>query len=200
MRILVACEFSGTVRDAFARRGCDAWSCDLLPSETEGNHILGDCMEAIAIGWDKILMHPPCTALCLSGNASYGRGMPKHAERRKAIEWTAALWRHAKAHATSVMMENPKNVMSAFIGKKTQTIHPWQFGHPEMKETWLWLHNLPPLIPTNDVHDEMMKLPKKDRERLHYASPGVNRWKLRSTTFTGIAEAMADQWGAELFV
>lgn len=195
MRVLVACEFSGTVRDAFISRGHDAASCDLLPTEKPGPHFQMDCESVIRLGWDLIVMHPPCTALCLSGNASYGTGMPKNALRIAAIEWTRSLWDIARQHSPKVIMENPTNVLGPVIGKRSQTIHPWQFGHMEQKKTWLWLHGLPPLIETNNVFDEMMKLPKKERERLHYLSPSKERGKIRSVTFSGIAEAIADQWG-----
>lgn len=197
MRVLVACEYSGTVRDAFAAKGHDAWSCDLLATEKPGNHLQQDVFEAIGLrGWDIIILHPPCTRIALCGNSTYGRGMPKHSDRLKQIEWTADLWATAKMAARiGAVMENPKNVMAARIGKRTQAIHPWQFGHPEQKETWLWIHNLLPLTPTKIVYDEMMQLPRKQRERLHFMSPSVNRGHERSRFFPGIAAAMADQWG-----
>lgn len=194
MKILVACEFSGTVRDAFARQGHTAYSCDLLPSETPGNHFQCDTMEVLDYGWDIIIMHPPCTAICLSGNRTYGKGKAKHQERLKALDWTSNLWNRAKDNAPQVMLENPANVLGAHIGKRTQEVQPWQFGHPRQKETWLWLHNLPPLKPTGNVHDEMMKLPKSEREEIFYASPGPLRGQFRSRTFQGIADAMATQW------
>lgn len=198
MRVLVACEFSGIVREAFRARGHDAWSCDLLPCEHQIKepHIQGDCMEAIQRGWDIIIMHPPCTALALCGNATYGFGMAKNSLRLEALDWTERLWRSALRHAPSVALENPKNVLASRIGPKTQTIHPWQFGHTEQKETWLWLHGLPALFSTDDVFDEMMMLPKNKRERIHYMSPSDKRGHERSITFSGIADAMAEQWGS----
>lgn len=197
MKVLIGCEFSGAVRNAFAAMGHDAWSCDLLPAESDGQHIQGDVFEAVNRGsWDIIVLHPPCTALGLCGNARYGRGMPKHAERLQAIRWTSLLWDIACQRArVGVAMENPKNVMGPVIGKRTQVVHPWQFGHPEQKETWLWLHGLKPLTPTNDVYGHMMTLPKKERERIHYMSPSARRGHERSITFSGIAQAMAQQWG-----
>lgn len=196
-RILIACEFSGVVREAFRSfSGNDAFSCDLLPCEDNrpDHHIQGDCVEVIKRGWDCIIMHPPCTAIALCGNSTYGSGMPRHEARLSSLDWTAALWELAKAHSPLVALENPKNVLGSRIGRKTQTVHPWQFGHMEQKETWLWLHGLPPLMPTNDVYREMMKLPRKERERLHFMSPSADRGHKRSITFSGIAQAMAEQW------
>lgn len=194
--ILVACEFSGTVRNAFAAKGWDAWSCDLLPTESPGNHIQGDAVEAMrSRRWDMIIMHPPCTKIALCGNSTYGRGMPKHSERLESIEWTADLWYRAKSVCHRIALENPKNVMGAAIGKRNQVIHPYEYGHPEQKETWLWLHGLPPLKPTNNVYAHMMTLPRKERERLHFMSPSKSRGHERSRFFSGWAGAMADQWG-----
>lgn len=198
MRVLVACEFSGTVRDAFRALGHDAWSCDLLPCEADPKwHIRGDAVDAISMAgpWDLIIMHPPCTALALCGNSTYGRGMPKHAERLKSLDWTAALWNLAVKVCDKVVLENPKNVLGALIGKRTQAIHPWQHGHMEMKETWLWLHGVEPLEETNNVYEEMMKLPKNVRERIHYMGPSENRGHERSRFFAGFANAMAARWG-----
>lgn len=193
MRVLVACEYSGVVREAFRARGHDAQSNDLLPADDKSPcHIQGDCWPVISEGWDLIIMHPPCTALAVSGNRWYGRGMPKHAERLEAVRWTVALWEHAKAHAPKVALENPVGVLPM---APTQYVQPWQFGHTESKKTGLWLHGLPPLVETKNVHEEMMCLPRNERERLHYLPPSADRWKIRSTTFQGIADAMAVQWG-----
>jgi site-specific DNA-cytosine methylase len=187
MNILIACEFSGIVREAFRRKGHDAWSCDLLEAE-DGSpyHIKGDCIEAIkGDTWDIIIMHPPCTALAVSGNRWYGTGMPKHQERLESIEWTIALWELAKQHANiGVCMENPVGVLPV---KPTQYIQPWQFGHGETKKTGLWLHKLPPLVPTNIVEGR--------EQRIWKLPPSADRWKIRSATFPGIAAAMANQWG-----
>jgi hypothetical protein len=185
VRVLVACEFSGVVRDAFAARGHEAWSNDLLPSESGGRHIVGDCMDAITGSrWDVIVMHPPCTALAVSGNRWYGTGQPKHAERLAAIEWTMALWHTAVSVCPRVCMENPVGVLPI---RATQYIQPWQFGHGETKRTGLWLHGLPPLVPTDVVEGR--------EARIHRMPPSPDRWKERSRTFTGIAQAMATQWG-----
>ena len=188
MRVLVACEYSGKVRQAFRNRGHDAWSCDLLPADDGSEyHYQGDCIPIIAQGWDIIIMHPPCTALAVSGNRWYGRGMPKHNERIAAIEWTTALWEHAKRHArVGVCMENPVGVLPM---PPTQYIQPWQFGHGETKKTGLWLHSLPPLVPTNVVEGR--------EQRIWKLPPSEDRWKIRSETYQGIADAMADQWGKE---
>jgi hypothetical protein len=192
MRVLIACEYSGKVRDAFRALGHDAWSCDLLPSDNLTDyHYTGDCWPVIAEGWDLIIMHPPCTALAVSGNRWYGSGMPKHQDRLDSIEWTLALYEHAKKHAPRVAFENPVGVLPI---KPTQYIQPYQFGHPESKKTGLWLHNLPPLVPTNDVEHVWRTLPKKEAQRIHMLPPSEDRWKIRSETYTGIAEAMASQW------
>lgn len=184
--VLVACEFSGIVRDAFAAHGHDAWSNDVLPSERAGNHIQGDCMEAIACReWDLIVMHPPCTALAVSGNRWYGKGQPKHDERIAAIDWTVKLWDTACAVSDRVCMENPVGVLPM---KPTQYVQPWQFGHGETKKTGLWLHGLPPLTPTQVVDGR--------EGRVWRMPPSETRWMERSRTYTGIAEAMADQWGS----
>lgn len=185
MKVLIACEYSGVVRDAFLAKGHDAISCDLLPTEKPGPHIQGDCIEAIkSRQWDLIIMHPPCTALAVSGNRWYGRGMPKHDERLKAIRWTVRLFETAKDYADKVAMENPVGVLPI---PPDQYIQPWQFGHGETKKTGLWLHNLPTLEPTNIVEGR--------EQRIWKLPPTADRWKIRSTTFTGIAEAMEDQWG-----
>ena len=185
MRVLVACESSGKVREAFRKLGHDAWSNDLLPAD-DGSafHIQGDCVEAIRLRWDLIIMHPPCTALCVSGNRWYGRGMPKHQERLDSIKWTVELFELAKQCAPMVAMENPVGVLPM---PATQYIQPWQFGHGETKKTGLWLHNLPPLVPTEIVEGR--------ENRIHKMPPSADRWKKRSETFQGIADAMAAQWG-----
>ena len=197
MKVLVACEYSATVRNAFLKRGHDAWSCDLLPSEDDqGRHIQGDCIPVICQGWDLIIMHPPCTALTVAGNSTYGEGQKKYSERLDAVRWTASLFGLACGNADRVCMENPVGVLPRMAGlKPAQYVQPWMFGHKEQKKTGLWLHNLPKLQQTENVYQEMMKLPKRERERLHYLPPSPNRWKIRSTTYQGIADAMAEQWG-----
>jgi len=199
MNVLIGCEYSGIVREAFRKKGHCAYSCDLLPADDESEwHIQNDVIKAIteSLPWDLIILHPPCTALTVAGNSTYGKGMPKNDERMKALEWTHTLWRIAKTRANQVALENPVGVLNSIEGMpKAHYVHPWQFGHPEQKKTGLWLHNLPPLKPTNNVYDEMMQLPKNERQRLHYLPPSADRWKIRSTTFQGIADAMAEQWG-----
>ena len=197
MNVLVACEYSGTVRDAFINAGHDAVSCDLLPTDKPGPHIVGDCVEVIKQGWDIIIMHPPCTALTVAGNATYGEGQPKYQQRLESVAWTVDLWNLAKRHARlGVCMENPVGVLPRMGGlKPAQYIQPYWFGHLEQKKTGLWLDRLPPLVATNNVYDQMMHLPKNERERLHYLPPSPDRWKIRSTTFQGLADAMVSQWG-----
>jgi hypothetical protein len=193
MRVLVACEYSATVRDAFRARGHDAWSCDLL--ETEGDptwHIVGDALEiAHRPGWDLMVCHPPCTDLAVSGALHFAAKIADGRQQR-ALDFVAALM---AAPIPRIALENPVSVISSKIRKPDQIIQPWMFGHPEQKTTCFWLKGLPPLNPTNDVREEMLALPRNQRERLHFLSPGPNRWKERSRTFQGVADAMAEQWG-----
>ena len=200
MRVLIACEYSGTVRDAFINRGHEAISCDLLPTDAEGPHHQGDVIEYLN-GFDDgyfdlIIAHPECTKLCVSGNAHYGEGKPRYSERLASVEWTMMFWELSKLKAKRVCFENPVGVLSRLGGLvKASYVQPYQFGHKEQKKTGLHLHELPALQDTNNVYLEMMKLPKRERQRMHYLPPSPDRWKIRSTTFKGIAEAMADQWG-----
>lgn len=175
-------------------------SCDLLPTDKPGPHHQGDVIEYLNgfedSYFDLIIAHPECTKLCVSGNSTYGMGMPKHQMRLEAAKWTADFWDLAKKKAKSVCFENPVGVLSRLTHMpKAHYIQPYQFGHLEQKKTGLHLYNLEPLKSTNDVYDEMMKLPKNVRERMHYMPPSVDRWKLRSLTYPGIANAMAEQWG-----
>lgn len=196
MNVLVGCEYTGVVREAFKAKGHYAVSCDLLDTEIPGMHIKADIFRALLYNdWDLIILFPPCTKIDLSGNRWYGYGMPKHDERLEAEIWTKELWETACRLCDKVSLENPKNVMGMLIGKRTQAIHPYQFGHPEQKETWLWLKNLPSLRETDNVYDAMMRLPVNERERVFYMSRTDNRGLERSRTFPGIARAMADQWG-----
>lgn len=191
MRVLVACEYSGVVRDAFIRAGHDAVSCDLLPSESDfGPHVQGDVRPLLSDGWDLMVAHPPCTHLAVSGAAWFKN---KLHEQQEALDFVARLM---CAPIPRICIENPVSVISSQIRKPDQIIQPWQFGHTEQKKTCLWLKGLPKLVPTDNVYDAMMLLPKNERERLHYLPPSPDRWKLRSATFPGIAEAMATQWGA----
>lgn len=181
MRVLVACEFSGTVRDAFAARGHDAWSCDLLPTERPGNHIQGDVLGILGDGWDLMVAHPPCTHLAVSGARWF---KDKQSEQQEAIKFFMQL---AEAPVQRIAIENPVCIMSSRWRKPDQVIQPWQFGHGETKATCLWLKNLPKLVPTNIVEGR--------EARIHKMPPGPDRWKERSKTFQGIADAMAAQWG-----
>ena len=185
MNVLLGCEFSGKVREAFRKLGHDVTSCDLLPSDDNSpNHIQGDVIDVIkSRRWDLIIIHPPCTALAVSGNRWYGRGMPKHQERIDSIEWTMALWEEAKKYAPMVAMENPVGVLPI---KASQYIQPWQFGHGETKKTGLWLHNLPDLVPTDVVEGR--------EQRIWKLPPSADRWKIRSETYQGIADALAAQY------
>jgi site-specific DNA-cytosine methylase len=192
MKVLVACEYSGTVREAFRKAGHDAWSCDLLPTDIEGNHYQDDALRvAYNNHWDLMIAHPPCTDIAVSGAAHFKQKIAD-GRQQAALEFVRAL---LNAPIDKICLENPVSVISTKIRKPNQTIQPFMFGHLEQKRTCLWLKGLPPLVGTNNVYDEMMKLPRSKRERLHYLGPSANRWKLRSTTFSGIAEAMASQWG-----
>ena len=189
MKILIGCECSGIVRDAFNAHGHDAWSCDLKPCEANSaNHIQGDVIDAIqSQDWDFIGLHPECTAMALSGNRWYGKGMPRNQERLDAIEWTMHLWNLAIHSADMVYMENPTGVLWQFIYARKQYIQPWQFGHGETKKTGLALHGLPDLKSTDVVDGR--------EQRVWKMPPGPNRKADRSRTFLGIANAMASQWG-----
>lgn len=180
MRVLVACEFSGIVRDAFIRRGHDAVSCDLLPSEAPGPHIQGDVLMNLH-GWDIMVAFPPCTHLCSSG-ARWFAG--KQIEQAEALRFVNLL---LNAPVPKIAVENPVGVISTRIRKPNQIIQPWGFGHGEVKATCLWLKNLMPLVSTGAVPERVA--------RVHRMAPSPERWKERSRTYTGIAEAMADQWG-----
>ncbi len=199
MRVLVACEFSGTVRDAFAARGHEAWSCDLLPSETPGNHIVGDVLAILGDGWDLMVAHPPCTYLTVSGNRwmkpEYAAQYPNRAQQREdAVAFFLALYH---APIPRVAVENPIGVMSTRFRKPDQVIQPWMFGHGEVKATCLWLRGLPVLQPTHrDTPDLFASpAPSERHDRLHRLPPSPTRWKERSKTYSGIARAMAEQWG-----
>lgn len=200
LRVLVACEYSGVVRDAFIKAGHDAMSCDLLPTDVLGPHHQGDVielLESVDDGYfDIIIAHPECTKLCVSGNSTYGFGMPKHNLRLESAKWTEMFWDLCKRKSKKVAFENPVGVLPRLTSMpKPNYVQPYQFGHMEQKKTGLFLHGLTPLKETNNVYEEMMLLPKNIRERLHYLPPSKDRWKIRSTTFKGLAESMAEQWG-----
>ena len=183
MRVLVACEFSGVVRRAFHVRGHDAWSCDLLPAEDGSEfHVQDDALKtAYDNPWDLMVCHPPCTHLAVSGARHFKNKVQEQAE---ALDFVRAL---LDAPIKRIALENPISIISSRICKPDQIIQPWMFGHGETKATCLWLKGLPKLRPTNIVEGR--------EARVHRMPPGPNRWKEGSRTFTGIAEAMADQWG-----
>jgi hypothetical protein len=180
MRVLVACEYSGAVRDAFIARGHEALSCDLLPSDAPGPHYQGDVRDVLGMGWDLMVAHPPCTHLAVSGARWFKH---KQAEQAEALDFVRLL---LDAPIPRIALENPISIISSRIRKPDQIIHPWQFGHGETKATCLWLKNLPALTPTNIVVGR--------EARVHRMSPSPDRWKERSRTYPGIAAAMADQW------
>lgn len=197
LRVLVACEYSGVVRRAFAARGHDAWSCDLLPAEDRSNkHIIGDVRDLLDDGWDLLMVaHPPCTRLCNSGVRWLHAPPPGRTvedmqqELREAADLFSTLW---NADIERIAVENPimhkhARALIRNFEPPTQTIQPWMFGHGETKATCLWLKNLPALTPTKVVDGR--------EQRVFKMSPGPNRWRERSRTFAGVAEAMADQWG-----
>lgn len=181
MRVLVACEYSRRVASAFEARGHYALSCDLLPAEVEGNHYQGDVRDVIGQGWDLMVAHPPCTHLAVSG----ARWFPlKRAEQAEALDFVRFL---LSAPIDRIALENPVSIISSRIRRPDQVIQPWQYGHGEVKATCLWLKNLPRLEPTAIVEGR--------EPRVHRLPPGPDRWKERSRTFEGIAQAMAEQWG-----
>lgn len=183
MRVLVACEFSGVVRRAFRERGHDAWSCDLLAAEDDDKHHIRDNVYYHLAGdWGLLIAHPPCTHLAVSG-ARWFSG--KRTEQEHALEFVRQLMAATIPH---ICVENPVSIISSRIRKPDQIIQPWQFGHGETKATCLWLKNLPKLVPTKIVEGRS--------PRVHFASPGPDRWKERSRTLQGVADAMADQWGS----
>lgn len=196
MRVLVACEYSGTVRDAFITRGHDAMSCDLLPTDVPGPHHCGSIFDVLNDDWDLMIGHPPCTYLTNSGVSWLHKDCTRWGKLDDGASFFLALW---NADIPMIALENP--IMHRYARERvggarpTQIIQPWMFGHPESKATCLWLKNLPPLLGTCDARQAMAALPKRERQRLHYLPPSKDRWKLRSTTYAGIAAAMAQQWG-----
>jgi hypothetical protein len=186
LKVLVACEYSGTVRDAFIRCGHDAMSCDLLDTEKMGPHYIGDVRDVLYDGWDIMIAHPPCTHLAVSG-ARYFKD--KVEEQKEALEFVQMLM---DAPIPRIAIENPISVISSKIRKPDQIIHPWMFGHTEKKSTCLWLKNLPKLEATTIVAEEFRTT------KLNNLPPGPDRWKQRSRTFWGIGNAMAEQWGGSI--
>lgn len=197
MRVLVACEESQEVTKRLRKLGHEAYSCDLLP--TSGNnpewHIQADALEIVKMDWDMVLAFPPCTHLAVSG-AKWFEEKRRNGQQQMGIGFFLAFT--ALDHVPRVAIENPIGIMSTIYRKPDQIIQPWMFGHPEQKSTCLWLKGLPLLEETNDVYDEMLSLPKRERERVHHMAPGADRSKMRSRTYPGIAEAMASQWGGDI--
>lgn len=191
MRVLIACEYSGTVRDAFIARGHDAISCDLLPSETPGPHYQGPVQDLLGYGWDLMIAHPPCTHLAVSGARWF---KDKAQEQAEALAFVRLL---LAAPIPRIALENPVSIISSRIRKPDQIIQPWQFGHEASKTTCLWLKGLPPLTPTNVVGKGARHVTKsgKSLPKWYNLPPSADRWKIRSATFQGIADAMANQWG-----
>jgi hypothetical protein len=183
MRVLVACEYSGRVRGSFAALGHESWSCDLLPSEAPGLHYQGDVRDMLAQHWDLMVCHPPCTHLSVSG-ARHFAAKRASGVQQEALQFVRML---LDADIPRICLENPVSIISTQIRKPTQTVQPWQYGHGETKATCLWLKGLPKLLPTNVVEGR--------EARVHRMSPGPDRWKERSRTYQGIADAMAAQWG-----
>jgi site-specific DNA-cytosine methylase len=190
MKVLIACEYSGTVRDAFIAQGHDAISCDLLPTDAPGPHYQGDVRDILHNGFDLMVAHPPCTHLAVSGARWF---KDKQEEQAEALDFVRFL---LDAPIDKIALENPISIISSRIRKPNQIIQPWQFGHPESKSTCLWLKSLPTLVPTN-----ILPLPESGRWNNQTPSgqnklgPSEDRWKLRSATYKGIAQAMAEQWG-----
>lgn len=204
MRVLVACEYSGRVREAFRARGHDAWSCDLLESEDESPFHYSEDVNELLLGkpilgghkyaWDLIIAHPPCTDLAVSGARHFPDKIADGRQQR-ALDFVQALM---DAPCERIAIENPISVISTKIRKPDQIIQPCMFGHPETKSTCLWLKGLPKLVPNDDaehVKSHMMTLTPQERNRVHHMPPGPDRWKERSRTYQGIADAFAAQWG-----
>lgn len=199
-KLLIACEFSGIVRDAFKKKGWDAWSCDLLPTESEGQHIQGDVLEILNDGWDMMIAHPPCTYLTVTGNKwfkeEYRHRFPNRRKHRAEAIWF--FMGLANAPIKKICIENPIGIMSRFWHKPQQIIQPFHFGHTEAKKTCLWLKNLAPLMATKEVEPEYVTFKSGKRMAKWYCDavklPKHERMKLRSKTFQGIADAMAEQW------
>lgn len=185
MKVLVACEYSGVVRDAFLAMGHDAMSCDLLPTDAPGPHYQGDVRDVINYPWDLMIAHPPCTDLSVSG-ARHFEAKKMDGRQQASASFFMML---ARADIPRIAIENPVCIMSTLYRKPDQVIQPWQFGHGETKATCLWLKGLPLLEPTNIVNGR--------DNRIHRMPPSEDRWKLRSITYAGIAKAFAEQWGGD---
>jgi hypothetical protein len=197
MKVLIACEYSGIVRDAFAAKGHDAWSCDILPTESPGNHYQGNVLEHLDKGWDLMIAHPPCTHLAVSGARWFTEGKKPWSLQEDALDFVRKL---LNAPIDKIALENPVSVISTKIRKPNQIIQPFEYGHDVTKRTCLWLKNLPNLKPTKIVKPDIVLVNGKKMSRMHYESfklPSKERSKVRSKFYTGIAQAMADQWGTD---
>ena len=196
MKVLVACEYSGTVRDSFIKRGHDAISCDLLPTDKPGPHYQGDVLDIINDGFDLMIAHPPCTYLSVSGMHWTTRGLRDPQLTEDALDFVRVL---LNADIPMIALENPVSVISSRIRKPDQIIHPWMFGHDASKKTCLWLKNLPPLESTEVVQPRVIngknRWGNQTDSGQNKLPPSKDRWKIRSETYSGIAEAMAEQWG-----
>jgi hypothetical protein len=196
MKVLVACEYSGTVRDAFIAKGHEAVSCDLLPTDNPGPHYQGDVQDIIKDGWDLMIAHPPCTYLSVSGMHWTSRGLRDPQLTEDALGFVRLL---LGAPIKRIALENPVSVISSRIRKPDQIINPWQFGHDASKKTCLWLKELPLLKPTQIVEPRMVngkaRWGNQTNSGQNRLGPSEDRWKIRSETYVGIANAMAEQWG-----
>ena len=196
MRVLVACEYSGAVRDAFLRAGHDAMSCDLLPTDAPGPHYQGDVRDVLGDGWDLMVAHPPCTYLSVSGMHWTHRGLRDPQLTEDALAFVRLL---LEAPVPRIALENPVSIISSRISRPNQIVQPWQFGHDASKKTCLWLKNLPLLQPTQIIEPRIINGRKRWGNQTdsgqNKLGPSVDRWKIRSATYAGIAQAMVDQWG-----
>lgn len=215
MKILIACEYSGVVRDAFLARGHDAMSCDLLPTDVAGPHYQGDVRDVIDHGWDMMIAHPPCTYLTSAAEWAYKEAQTRKikpgtligaARQRARTDAFGFVMLLADANIPKIAIENPVGVLSRLWRKPDQIVQPWQFGHDASKATCLWLRGLTPLVPTRRIPGRIVGEDKRGMKIMRWGNqtdggqnklpPTGERWKLRSTTYAGIAEAMAEQWGA----
>lgn len=195
LNVLIACEYSGRVRDAFIAKGHNAISCDLLPTESSGPHYQGDVRDILNLDWDLLIAHPDCTYLTNSGVCHLHTDKSRWGKLDKGAAFFRLL---LECDILMKCIENPiphKYAVERIGRKYDQLVQPWQFGHKERKATCLWLEGLPKLEESDNVKEEMLLLPKSEQQRIHYLSPGPNRWKERSRTFIGIAQQMAQQWG-----
>ena len=197
MRVLIACEYSGTVRDSFLRLGHDAMSCDLLPTEKTGPHYQGNVLDIISLGWNLMIAHPPCTYLSVSGMHWTTRGLRDPQLTEDALDFVRQL---LNAPIERIALENPVSIISTRIRPPDQIVQPYEYGHDASKKTCLWLKNLPPLKPTDYIQPRIIEGKKRWSNQTNTGqnrlSPSPDRWKHRSATYSGIASAMAEQWGS----